>query len=102
MKTYYVYIVLCSDGSYYTGVTNNIEVRLAQHNQGTDEACYTYSRRPVNLKYYEPFNNIKQAIAREKQIKGWSRRKKQALILQDWDKLVAYSQRKKLDLGAQH
>ena len=84
---YYVYIVECHDGSYYTGITNNLERRLWEHNTGYNKTCYTYERRHVELKYYEHFNNVKSAIAWEKQIKGWSRKKKQALFEENWDKI---------------
>lgn len=91
MKFYYVYILKCSDGSYYTGVTNDLEKRLGEHNSNFSVTSYTYKRRPVKLVYSQQFNDINQAIELEKQIKGWSRRKKEALINGDWDKLVFYS-----------
>lgn len=90
MKTghnYYVYIVQCSDGFYYTGVTNDLERRLLEHNTGYNESCFTFKRRPVVLKYEEHFNDINAAIAWEKQIKGWSRKKKEALFNRDWDEI---------------
>jgi len=61
------------------------------HNTGQDENSYTYLRRPVELKYFEAFTDVNQAIAREKQIKGWSRKKKQALIAQNFEKLKEFS-----------
>jgi putative endonuclease len=91
MKTYYVYILECSDGSYYTGVTNNIDTRLAQHKSGENKHAYTYSRRPVKIVYCTSFNDINQAISFEKQIKGWNRRKKEALINNDIDRLKEFS-----------
>jgi putative endonuclease len=87
MKNYFVYIVICSDDSYYTGVTNDLERRIAEHNFGNDEKSYTYSRKPVKLVYSELFNDIKDAIKAEKQIKGWTRKKKEALISNDVNKL---------------
>lgn len=81
---YYVYIVECRDGSYYTGVTNDVDRRVEQHNEGLDPNCYTFKRRPVTLKYYEHFFHIKNAIAWEKQVKGWSRKKKEALFKRDY------------------
>ena len=87
MKFYYVYIVRCSDGSYYIGVTNNVESRINQHNEGYDHRAYTYSRRPVELLYSEMFTEILQAIAREKQLKKWSKAKKEALITDNWSGL---------------
>lgn len=74
---YYVYILLCSDGSYYTGVTKDVERRLEEHIDGIAEDSNTYIRRPVELKYIEEFENIEVAIEREKQIKtGQEKRKK--------------------------
>jgi len=87
MNNYYVYILQCTDKSYYTGITNNIELRLHEHNQGIDPNCYTYSRRPVILKFVQCFNNPVDAISAEKQIKKWSRKKKEALINSDWNRL---------------
>jgi len=92
--TYFVYIVECSDGLYYTGVTNNLEERLWQHNEGVNPDCFTYKRRPVSLKYVEQFSDVVQAIAREKQLKGWGRKKKEALFAENWVLLKALSQRK--------
>lgn len=91
MKTYFVYILQCSDDSFYTGMTSNLENRIMEHNEGIDTDSYTFKRRPVELKWFEEFQFVQQAIETEKQIKGWSRRKKQALIDKDWDKLIRYS-----------
>jgi putative endonuclease len=90
-KKIYLYILKCSDQSYYTGVTNDLGKRLWEHQQGMDKSYYTYSRRPVQMIYQEDYENPLEAIQREKQIKGWSRRKKEALIQGDWEKLKAYS-----------
>ena len=81
---YYVYIVKCADGLYYTGVTNDLERRLAEHNDGYHPGCFTFKRRPVELMYEEHFHNITEAIAWEKKLKGWSRKKKEALFVRDW------------------
>ncbi|WP_407484398.1 GIY-YIG nuclease family protein [Elizabethkingia meningoseptica] len=91
MKTYYVYIVKCSDNSYYTGVTNDLDKRINEHNNGYNPESYTYLRRPVELVFHYEFNDINQAIAFEKQIKGWSRKKKEAIINDDWDLLPELS-----------
>jgi putative endonuclease len=91
MKQYFVYILKCSDKSYYTGVTNNIEKRFYEHQTGLIENCYTHTRRPLELVLVEEFNDINDAIAREKQIKGWTRRKKEALIAGNFEKLAEYS-----------
>ena len=84
---YYVYILECSDKSYYTGVTNNIERRLSEHEDGFNPTCYTFKRRPVKLRYCIHLTDVKQAIAWEKQIKGWSRKKKEALFNEDWEEI---------------
>jgi predicted GIY-YIG superfamily endonuclease len=76
----YMYILRCSDGSYYVGSTKNLERRLAQHQAG-EGANYTKKRLPVELVYYEEFQRIDEAFYREKQVQGWSRKKKEALIL---------------------
>ncbi len=81
---YYVYIVECRDSSYYIG-TNDLNKRMWQHNTGHDPGCYTYGKRPVELKHFEHYTDVSQAISREKQLKGWSRRKKQALFRENWD-----------------
>ncbi len=90
-----VYILECSDGTLYTGVTSNIEQRLRQHSEGRYETCYTFTRRPIKLLYKEEFQYILDAIAREKQIKGWSRSKKLALINQNFSVLRLLSKPKK-------
>lgn len=84
---YFVYILLCSDHSYYTGVTNNVYRRLEEHQDMKDSRSYTARRLPVELKYYRIFNYIYDAIAYEKKIKRWSRKKKEALINGDFDNL---------------
>ena len=66
---YYVYILLCSDKSYYVGVTNNIERRLTEHKSGLPESSYTASRGPLTLVYCEEYKHILQAIKREKYFK---------------------------------
>jgi putative endonuclease len=74
-----MYILLCSDGSYYTGSTIDLVKRLEQHQNG-DGANHTKKRLPVTLLYYEEYSRIDQAFYREKQVQGWSRKKKEALI----------------------
>ena len=75
----WMYILECSDGSYYTGSTNNLELRLRQHQAG-EGANHTKKRLPVKLLYFEKFQRIDEAFYREKQVQGWSRKKKEALI----------------------
>jgi putative endonuclease len=75
----WMYILLCSDGSYYTGSTNNLIVRIGQHKAGSG-ANHTKKRLPVKLLYFEEYERIDLAFYREKQVQGWSRKKKEALI----------------------
>jgi putative endonuclease len=84
---YYVYIVRCADDLYYTGVTNDLERRLWEHDTGYNVKCFTFIRRPVILMYEERFHDIKNAITLEKQVKGWSRKKKEALFKGDWEQI---------------
>jgi len=92
MKEYFVYILQCSDGSYYTGVTNNIEERFFQHQSGMDQSCYTFKRRPLKLVHVATFQTAMEAIEREKQIKRWGKKKKEALIAKDYEKLPELSE----------
>jgi predicted GIY-YIG superfamily endonuclease len=84
--SFYVYILRCADGSYYAGHTDDLEKRLAAHKSG-DIGGYTHSRRPVQLVFHEEFPSREDAFLRERQLKGWSRRKKEALVRGDWDSL---------------
>ena len=88
---YYVYILECSDGFYYTGVTNNLDKRIWEHNEGINKSSFTYNRRPVVLKYFQRFQNIDDAILFEKHIKGWNRKKKEALFNEDWNEIKQLS-----------
>jgi predicted GIY-YIG superfamily endonuclease len=74
-----MYILKCCDGSYYTGSTNNLELRLEQHHNG-EGANHTRKRLPVKLVYYEEWERIDDAYYREKQVQRWTRKKKEALI----------------------
>ena len=94
MKQYFVYILLCSDNSYYTGVTNALDRRLYEHETSIDPKSYIFKRRPLKLVFHEMFVEVTQAIAFEKQVKGWSRAKKKALINGQWELLPELSKRK--------
>ena len=82
----YMYILECSDGTYYTGSTIDLELRIKQHQNG-EGANHTKKRMPVKLVYYEEYQNIADAFRREKQIQGWSRKKKEALFCGDLKEL---------------
>ena len=75
----YMYILKCADGSYYTGSTTDLQRRLLQHQMG-EGANYTKKRLPVELVYYEEYERVDEAFYREKQVQGWTRKKKEALI----------------------
>jgi putative endonuclease len=90
-----IYILLCADGSYYTGVTRrSVEERVSEHAQGLIPGCYTARRRPVKLVFSEPYERIDEAIATERRIKGWSRAKKEAYARGDFVALVDLSKRR--------
>jgi putative endonuclease len=90
----YLYILYCADGSYYTGTARaGLEQRVAQHNAGTCGG-YTAQRRPVTLVFSQWFDRITDAIEAERQVKGWSRAKKEALIRGDFERLPELSKRR--------
>jgi len=90
----YLYILRCVEGSYYTGTARaGLELRVAQHNAGT-YGGYTAQRRPVTLLFSQWFDRITDAIAAERQVKGWSRAKKEALIRGEFERLPELSKRR--------
>jgi putative endonuclease len=88
---YFVYMVQCADDSFYVGVTNDVERRINEHNFGLDPSSYTHERRPVRLVHCADFARIEDAIKWEKQLKGWSRAKKIALVEGDWKRVQELS-----------
>ena len=82
---FWTYMLRCSDGRYYTGHTEDLDVRFAQHQQGYFRTCWTFSRRPVELVWSEAFPTRDEALVAERMVGGWSRAKKEALIRGDWD-----------------
>jgi putative endonuclease len=89
----HLYILRCSDGSYYVGTTrSSLEPRIAEHNAGAFGG-YTARRRPVVLAFQQYFERIEDAVIAERQIKGWRREKKEALIRGDFTALPALSRR---------
>jgi putative endonuclease len=91
MKKGYTYILECSDGSYYTGSTNDLTLRMEQHQNG-EGANHTKKRLPVKLVYVEDYDRVDQAFYREKQIQGWSRNKKEALIKKNYKDLHKWAE----------
>jgi putative endonuclease len=82
--SFWVYILRCSDGSYYTGHTDNLDNRITQHHVGTIMSCYTFDKRPLQLVFSQDFQTREEALASERQIKGWSRKKKEAMMQGNW------------------
>ena len=89
----YLYMLRCVDGSYYVGTTRgSLENRIAQHDAGAIDG-YTALRRPVTLVFSQHFDRIEDALSAERQVKGWRREKKEALIRGDLAALPALSRR---------
>ncbi len=81
---FWVYLLKCADGSYYTGHTDNLEKRIGEHLSNAIPGCYTATRLPVELVFSQTFATREEALSAERQIKGWSRAKKEAMIRGDW------------------
>jgi len=93
---FYAYLLRCADGSYYTGHTDDLEIRLAQHQSGA-LGRYTAARLPVTLVWCDTFMERDQAFQVERQLKGWSRAKKEALISGDWDLIRLLARNRQTD-----
>jgi predicted GIY-YIG superfamily endonuclease len=94
MQPFWVYIIQCGDGHFYTGQTDNLEERLAQHHRG-DIGGYTSGRKYLRLAWTQEFPTRDEAIARERQIKRWTHAKKLALIRGDWEMLKTVARSRK-------
>jgi len=90
--SFWTYILRCADGSYYTGHTDDLDRRFAQHQTGEIDG-YTHSRRPVELMWSQDFASREEALAAEMRVKDWSRAEKEALFKSDWDDLSAAAKR---------
>jgi predicted GIY-YIG superfamily endonuclease len=84
VMAFWIYLLRCRDGSYYTGHTDDLERRIAEHDCGTIP-CYTHDRRPLHMMFSQDFAPREEALAMERRLKGWSRAKKEALIDGDWE-----------------
>lgn len=91
----FAYMLQCADGSYYVGSArgDDLSKRMAEHETGAYRG-YTSTRLPIHLVWSERFDRITDAIAAERQIKGWSRTKKEALINSDWNKIKMLAKRR--------
>ena len=92
-RPFHVYILKCSDRSYYVGHTDGLEHRLAEHESG-ELGGYTKSRRPVSLAWSQDFPTRLEALEAERKIKGWGRAKKEALIAGDFDRIRDLAKKK--------
>ena len=92
-KEFFVYILKCSDNTFYTGMTSDLEKRINEHNNQTHEG-YTSKRLPVELVYSQKFFDFDEAMRAEKRIKKWSHLKKQALIDGDFEKIKELSKKR--------
>ncbi|MEX2598884.1 MAG: GIY-YIG nuclease family protein [Dehalococcoidia bacterium] len=99
---FHLYILRCADDSYYIGHTEDLEARIAAHQMGRIPG-YTQKRRPVTLVFSQDFPTREEALAAERQIKGWNRNKKEALIREQWDllPLLAMNSERKAELDSQ-
>jgi len=90
---FWVYLLRCADGKYYIGSHrgDDVEPRVWEHNEGIDPKAFTYSRRPVTLVWCGAFSDPTEMVNFERQMKGWTRAKKEAFVRGDWDRLQALS-----------
>ena len=93
MLDFYVYILKCNDGTYYTGHTDNLAKRIAEHQAGKYEG-YTASRLPVEVIFVQTFASRIEALEAERKLKDWSRKKKEALAYKGWDGIIALKKKK--------
>lgn len=94
MLDFYVYMLKCSDGTYYTGHTDDLEKRIAEHQAGVHNG-YTSTRLPVKLIYVQTFASRVEALEAERKLKDWSKKKKEALAYKGWEGILALKKEKK-------
>lgn len=88
MPPFYVYILKCNDLSYYTGHSDNLELRISQHQQAYFKNCYTATRLPIQVVFTQEFGTRSEALAAERKLKKWTRSKKELLISGGWTALA--------------
>lgn len=99
---FYVFILECADGSYYTNHSTNLDKSLQQINEAENSTCFTYKRLPVKLVYKDEFDSRDAALKSERRIKSWSRKKKRALIVGDWSQISSLAKPNKPEKGVLH
>ena len=97
MLNFYVYILKCNDDTYYTGHTDDLEKRLAEHNASAYE-CYTATRLPIELVFVQECASRAEAIEAERRIKKWGKRKKDALVNKGWEGIVSLRKKNRIGL----
>ncbi|WP_439134741.1 GIY-YIG nuclease family protein [Pseudomaricurvus sp.] len=100
--SFWVYILKCADNSYYTGHTDNLEQRLHQHHSRQIPTCYTARRLPLELMFSQSFTTREEALETERQIKGWSRQKKEAMMRGDWEAVSRLAENAEVSKGHTH
>ena len=97
---YILYILECADSTYYTGITNDLSRRMYEHQEGASPKAYTFHRRPIKLAWAREFATYGEALKLEHQIKGWSHKKKAALIRDDYQALheIVKNERKQREM----
>ncbi len=93
MLDFYVYILNCNDGTYYTGHTDNLEKRIAEHQAGQYPG-YTSTRLPIKVIFVQTFASRAEALEAERKIKDWNQKKKEALAYHGWEGLLALKKQK--------
>jgi predicted GIY-YIG superfamily endonuclease len=93
MNNFYIYILKCNDDSYYVGHTDDIDKRIAEHESNAYD-CYTSKRLPIKVMYMQTFATRGEALEMERLVKKWSRKKKEALIENNWSKLISLAKKK--------
>lgn len=98
--SYFVYILKCTDGTFYTGITNDVARRMSEHQTGANPKAYTFARRPLKLVWGEEVTTYSEALKHERQIKKWSQAKKEALIRGDFEAIhqIVSEERKRKEL----
>jgi putative endonuclease len=95
MNNFFVYFLKCNDGSYHINhAGHNIKEKIMAQKQGLMPDCYTYTKRPVELIYFEAYETLQEALKKEKQYRGWSRAKKEALMAGDFELIKQLSKKK--------
>jgi predicted GIY-YIG superfamily endonuclease len=84
---FYLYILRCKNGAYYVGHTDDMQKRILEHHLGLMSNCYTKNLRPVELIFVQLFGTRDEAFSAERQIKGWSRKKKEAFMANNWNEI---------------